>query len=154
MLRRNKTCATVASVTSPVVGASSEDTLMFEQINAQMLNASKQFADAAFKAQGIAFEGFEKAVNLQVKAVENRWNATLAFLGEAVEVTSPEGAKDIMPKGVALVRETAEKSYATSQELINVGVKTSEALTSLVKGQFEAANETFAKPTVAARKTK
>lgn len=127
---------------------------MFEQINAQMLNASKQFADAAFKAQGIAFEGFEKAVNLQVKAVENRWNATLAFLGEAVEVTSPEGAKDIMPKGVALVRETAEKSYATSQELINVGVKTSEALTSLVKGQFEAANETFAKPAVAARKTK
>ncbi|MDZ4813940.1 MAG: phasin family protein [Pseudomonadota bacterium] len=134
---------------------------MFEQINSQaqissqMLNASKQFADAAFKAQGIAFEGFEKAVSLQVKAVENRWNATLAFFGEAADLTSPEGMKDFLPKGVALVRETAEKNYATSQELVNVSVKTSEALTSLAKGQFEAANETFVKPVaVAARKTK
>jgi hypothetical protein len=129
---------------------------MFEQINSQVLNASKQFADAAFKAQGIAFEGFEKAMSLQVKAVENRWNATLEFLGEAAEVNSPEAIKAFLPKGVALARETAEKNYATTQELVNVSVKTGEALTSLVKGQFEAANETFTKPVVAAtaRKTK
>jgi Phasin protein len=138
-----------------MVGTSSEDNPMFEQINSQMINASKQFAATAFKAQGIAFEGFEKAVSLQVKAVENRWNATLAFLGEAVEITSPEGAKEFMPKGVALVRETAEKNYATTQELMNVSAKTSEALSTLVKGQFEAANENFAKPAVAAaRKAK
>ncbi len=128
---------------------------MFEQINSQMLNASKQFADAAFKAQGIAFEGFEKAVNVQVKAVENRWNATLEFLGEAAEVNNIEAIKAFLPKGVALVRETAEKTYATSQELVNVGVKTNEALTGLAKGQLEAANEAFVKPVAAAaRKTK
>jgi Phasin protein len=129
---------------------------MFEQINSQVLNASKQFADAAFKAQGIAFEGFEKAINVQVKAVENRWNATLEFFGEAAEVNSPEAIKAFLPKGVALARETAEKNYATTQELVNVSVKTGEALTSLVKGQFESANEAFTKPVVAAtaRKTK
>jgi hypothetical protein len=128
---------------------------MFEQINSQMLSASKQFADAAFKAQGIAFEGFEKAVNVQVKAVENRWNATLEFLGEAAEVNNIEAIKAFLPKGVALVRETAEKTYATSQELVNVGVKTNEALTGLAKGQLEAANEAFVKPVAAAaRKTK
>lgn len=128
---------------------------MFEQINSQMLNASKQFAEAAFKAQGIAFEGFEKAVNVQVKAVENRWNATLEFLGEAAEVNNIEAVKAFLPKGVALARETAEKTYATSQELVNVGVKTTEALTGLAKGQLEAANEAFVKPVAAAaRKTK
>ncbi len=128
---------------------------MFEQINSQMLNASKQFAEAAFKAQGIAFEGFEKAVNVQVKAVENRWNATLEFLGEAAEVNNIEAVKAFLPKGVALARETAEKTYATSQELVNVGVKTNEALTGLAKGQLEAANEAFVKPVAAAaRKSK
>lgn len=128
---------------------------MFEQINSQMLNASKQFAEAAFKAQGIAFEGFEKAVNVQVKAVENRWNATLEFLGEAAEVNNMEAIKAFLPKGVALARETAEKTYATSQELVNVGVKTNEALTGLAKGQLEAANEAFVKPVAAAaRKSK
>lgn len=132
---------------------------MFEQMNSQVLNATKQFADAAFKAQGIAFAGFEKAMNVQVKAVENRWNATLAFLGEVGEVNDMEAVKAFLPKGVALVRETAEKNYATSQELVNVGVKTSEALTGLAKGQFEAANEAaneaFVKPVAAAaRKAK
>ncbi len=155
MLHCNKNASTVGPVTSPIVGTSSEDFPMFEQINSQMLNASKQFAEAAFKAQGIAFEGFEKAVNVQVKAVENRWNATLEFLGEAAEVNNIEAVKAFLPKGVALARETAEKTYATSQELVNVGVKTTEALTGLAKGQLEAANEAFVKPVAAAaRKTK
>lgn len=156
MLHCNNKARRVRPVTSPMVGTSSEDRPMFEQINSQVLNASKQFADAAFKAQGIAFEGFEKAINVQVKAVENRWNATLEFLGEAAEVNNLEAVKAFLPKGVALVRETAEKNYATSQELVNVSVKTSEALTGLAKGQFEAANEAFTKPVVAAtaRKTK
>ena len=155
MLHCNINWRTVAAVTSPAVGASSEDSIMFDQINSQMLSASKQFADAAFKAQGIAFEGFEKAVNLQVKAVENRWNATIAFFGEAAEVNNLDAVKAFLPKGAALVRETAEQNYATSQALINVSVQTSEALSGLAKGQFEAANEAFVKPVAAAaRKTK
>lgn len=127
---------------------------MFEQINVQVLNAGKQFADAAFKAHGIAIEGFEKAIALQVKTAEDRWNATLAFLTEAAQVSNLEGIKTIAPKSIALVRETAEKGYVISQELVNVSVKTTEALGNLAKGQFEAANETFVKPNVTANRKK
>lgn len=127
---------------------------MFEQANTQVLNASKQFADAAFKAQGIAMEGFEKAFDLQLKAFQNSFNATAAFLSENSDLKNPESLQTLLPKSAALLRESAEQSYATTQQLVDVSVKTGEALSGLVKAQFEAANETFVKPVTAARKAK
>ena len=118
---------------------------MYEQINTQALAFSKTFADTAFKANSLYVEGFERITNLQLKALENRVAAAVEFWSEAAEVRDFDGFKTIWPKSVNLVKETTEKLYANNQEILNVTVKTSEALGQLAKGSFEAANENFTK---------
>ena len=126
---------------------------MTDQVNTQVLNAGKRFAEAAFKAQTIAFQGFEKALGLQLKAFENQVNAAFDFIDEASAVKQPEGLQALLPKGSTLLRESVEKTYATTQELVNIGVSTSEALANLLKGELEAVNDQVAvKP--ASSKTK
>jgi len=115
---------------------------MIEQYNNQVLAFSKSFADAAFKAQGIALANFEKIADIQLKNFENRANATAAFVSEALEVRDFEGLKAIWPKGVTLAKESAEKAYATTQEVFGLSVKTSEALGEVAKTNFAATSET------------
>lgn len=121
---------------------------MYEQMNSQFLSLGKNFADAAVKAQSVALASFESIAGLQLKAVENHVNASSAFWAEASEVRDFEGAKAIWPKGIQLAKESAEKLYATNQEVIGLTLKTNEALGQLAKNQFEAASET-AQATVA-----
>ena len=118
---------------------------MYEQMNTQALTFSKTFADAAFKANSLYVEGFERITNLQLKALENRVAAAVEFWSEAAEVRDFDGMKSIWPKSVNLVKETTEKLYANGQEVFSLAVKTSEALGQLAKGSFEAANENFTK---------
>ena len=118
---------------------------MYEQINTQALALSKSLSDTAFKANSLAVEGFERITNLQLKALENRVAAAVEFWSEAAEVRDFDGFKTIWPKSVNLVKETTEKLYANGQEIMNVTVKTSEALGQLAKVSFEAANENFTK---------
>lgn len=125
---------------------------MYEQMNSQFLSLGKNFADAAFKAQGIALAGFEKIADLQLKAVETQVNVSNAFWSQASEVRDLEGAKAIWPKGVQLAKESAEKLYSTNQEVIGLTLKTNEQIGNLIKGSFEATNETVAKNVNAARK--
>lgn len=114
---------------------------MFTQINSQFVSMTKQFADSALKANSLALANFEQLVGLQLKTVESRVNATVSFLGEAAEVRDMEGAKAIWPKGVNLARESAEQFYGVTQEAFGETLKTSEAIGTLVKDQFEAASE-------------
>lgn len=116
---------------------------MIEQYNNQVLAFSKSFAEAAFKVQGLALQSFEKIADLQLKAIENRANATAAFVTEALEVRDFDGLKAIWPKGVTLAKESAEKAYANSQEVFGITVKTSEALGELAKTNFVTTNETI-----------
>ena len=125
---------------------------MYEQINSQALAFSKSFADAAFKANNLAVEGFERITSLQLKTLENRVAATVEFWSEAAEIRDFDGFKTLWPKGVNLVKETTEKMYANNQELMNVAVKTGEALGQLAKGSIETANDTFVKQASAAKK--
>ena len=118
---------------------------MYEQINSQALAFSKSFADTAFKANSLAVEGFERITNLQLKALENRVAATVEFWTEAAEVRDFDSMKSFWPKGVNLVKETTERLYANNQEVLNVAVKTGEALGQLAKGSIENANESFTK---------
>lgn len=127
---------------------------MFEQISSPFIAATKQFAEAGFKAQGIALEGFEKAVGAQLNTLEDRLNATLGFWSQAAEVRNLDGVKAIVPKSVSLAKETAESVFSTAQELVSISVKTGEALNAVVKTQFDAANDAFVKPVAAARKAK
>ena len=125
---------------------------MYEQINTQALALSKSLSDTAFKANSLAVEGFERITNLQLKALENRVAAAVEFWSEAAEVRDFDGFKTIWPKSVNLVKETTEKLYANGQEILNVTVKTSEALGQLAKGSFENTNETIAKQVNTAKK--
>jgi len=125
---------------------------MYEQINTQALAMSKSFADTAFKANSLAVEGFERITNLQLKALENRVAAAVEFWSEAAEVRDLDGFKTIWPKSVNLVKETTEKLYANGQEVMNVAVKTGEAIGQLAKGSIEAANDNFTKQVNVAKK--
>jgi phasin family protein len=125
---------------------------MYEQFNSQILALGKSFADATVKAQGLTLAGFERIADLQLKAVENHVNASTAFWSEASEVRDFEGAKAIWPKGVQLAKESAEKIYSTNQEVFGVTLKTNEALGNLIKGSFEATNETVARQVNAVKK--
>lgn len=125
---------------------------MYEQINSQFLSLGKTFADAAVKAQGVALAGFEKIADVQLKAVEKQVNASSAFWSEASEIRDFDGAKAIWPKGVALAKESAEKLYNTNQEVLGITLKTNEALGNLIKGSFEATNETVTKQVNAVKK--
>ncbi|TAH47813.1 MAG: phasin family protein [Elusimicrobia bacterium] len=125
---------------------------MYEQFNSQFLSLGKTFADAAVKAQGVALAGFEKIADVQLKAVEKQVNASSAFWSEASEVRDFDGAKAIWPKGVALAKESAEKLYNTNQEVLGITLKTNEALGNLIKGSFEATNETVTKQVNAVKK--
>ena len=116
---------------------------MYEQINTQALAFSKSFTDAAFKANSLAVEGFERITNLQLKALENRVAATVEFWSEAAEVRDLDGFKTIWPKSVNLVKETTETLYANGQEVFNVMLKTSEALGQLARSNIERATTSF-----------
>lgn len=116
---------------------------MIEQYNNQVLAFSKSFAEAAFKVQGLALQNIEKIADLQLKTIENRANATAAFVTEALEVRDFDGLKAIWPKGVTLAKESAEKAYATTQEVFGISVKAGEALGELAKTNFVATNETI-----------
>ena len=94
----------------------------------------------------------EKIADVQLKAVEKQVNASSAFWSEASEIRDFDGAKAIWPKGGALAKESAEKLYNTNQELLGITLKTNEALGNLIKGSFEATNETVTKQVNAVKK--
>ncbi len=127
---------------------------MFEQMNTQFVNATKQFADSALKANALAFQNFERAVGVQLKTFESGVNATVAFLGEAAEMRDPEAMKAIWPKGVALVKASSEKFYNAGQEVFGQTMKTTEAIGQLYKSQIEEANDSIVKTAAKATKSK
>ncbi len=127
---------------------------MYDQIPNQLLSFGKQAIDATFKAQHLALENFEKVAGLQLKTLEDRVGATLAFLGEVSEARDFEAAKTVWPKGIALAKESGEQLYAVSQEALNASLKTSEAIAQLLKAQVEAANEGVAKAAPAAKRAR
>jgi phasin family protein len=118
--------------------------------NNQALALTKSLADTTFKAHTLALESLERLTNLQFKAIENRVTATADFFSEAAEVRDFDDMKTIWPKGVNLVKETAEKIYANSQEAFGISVKTGEALSQLAKGSFELATDNIKKQVNAA----
>jgi len=125
---------------------------MFEQFNTQFVNATRQFADSALKANSLALQNFERAVGVQLKTFESGVTATVAFLGEAAEVRDLEGVKAIWPKGLALVKSSSEQFYNAGQEVFGQTLKTGEAIGQLYKSQFEAANDGLVKGATKAAK--
>lgn len=127
---------------------------MFDQINQPLVNFGKQFAESALKAQQLALNNFEQVANLQLKALETRVNATFDFLGEAAEVRDFDGVKAIWPKGFNLVKESGEHLFKVGQDAMAQTVKTTEAISQLVKAQVESANDSIVKSAPKAARAK
>lgn len=118
---------------------------MYEQASNQFLVLSKQAAETFIKANAIAVEGFEKLIDIQLKTIEDRVKVATDLMGQAGEVRDLDGVRAAFPKSVSLVKDSAEKFYATSQEVAGVLTKTGEAFGQLFKGTVEAANDTVVK---------
>lgn len=125
---------------------------MFEQINIQPLALSKNYTDAFVKAQGLALAGFERITELNLKTFEDRVKASVDFWSAAAEVRDIETVQAFWPKSAKFVKESAEKLYANTQEVLGVSLKTSEAIGALAKGSIETTNETITKQVNAAKK--
>ena len=124
---------------------------MYEQASNQFLGLSKQAAETFIKANAIAVEGFEKLIDIQLKTIEDRVKVATDLMGQAGEVKDFDAARASFPKSVNLVKDSAEKFYATSQEVTGVLVKTGEAFGQLFKGTVEAANDSVVKVAKAAK---
>lgn len=119
---------------------------MFEQIQMNTMSnqfntMSKQFAHNMQKANELLLGNAENAFALQMKTFEERMNANLAFWGAAAESRDADGIQAVLPKGVQLLKDNAERIYQTSQQIIAGNLKTSEAIADLIKGNVEAAND-------------
>jgi predicted RNA-binding protein associated with RNAse of E/G family len=109
------------------------------EINEQFANATRQFADAAVQANRLALANAQDIFGLQLAAIEKNATAAFAFFGELAEVRDADGLKAVLPKGMQIARENAERAVSTGQEVLGRTLKANEAIGQIAKGQFEAA---------------
>ena len=114
---------------------------MSAQINEQFTTFTHQFAAAAARANRLALENAETVFGVQLKAFEKNVEATTAYLSELTEARDLESYKTLVPKGLQVARDNAERVAAAGQEVFGLTLKTSEVLGQLAKSQFEAATE-------------
>ena len=115
---------------------------MYQQFNEQFASATRQFAETAAQVNRLALDNAGAVFGLQLAAIEDRANATFAFLGEATQVRDAEGLKDLWPKAAQVARENIERGVATGQEVIGRTVSTNEQIASIAKAQLESTART------------
>lgn len=118
---------------------------MYAQFNTETIAFGKRLADSAAKANHVAVASLERIVRLQFKAIEGRMAAAESFMTAAADVRDPQALTAFWPKGINFVKESAEKFYADSQEIMDVLTKTGEALGELAKAQVETTVESLGK---------
>ena len=111
----------------------------YNQYNEQFAAATRQFADTAAQVNQLALENAEKVFALQMGILEQNTNAAFAFLGEVAEARDADSYKTLWPKGVQVARENVERTLGTGREVMELNVKTTEALTEIAKTQAETA---------------
>ncbi len=128
---------------------------MSAQFENQFSQYTQQFTSVAARANRIALENAESMFGVQLKTFEKNVHATTDFLGEVAEAHDMATYQALWPKGMQIARENLERIASANQELVGVGMKASEALGQLARGQFESmteqVQETVAKATKAAR---
>ena len=114
---------------------------MSYQFNDQFSAYTHQFAAVAARMNRLALENAETMFGVQLRPLEKNVDATTSFLGELVEARDLESYKTLVPKGLQVARDNAERVAAAGQEVFGLTLKTSEVLGQLAKSQFEAATE-------------
>ena len=100
-----------------------------------------QFAAAATRANRLALEGAETVFGVQVSTFEKNVDATAAYFNEVAGARDLDSYTTLLPKGLQVVKDNAERLVAAGQEVFGVTLKTSEALGQLAKSQVESATE-------------
>ena len=126
---------------------------MSAQLNEQFTTFTHQFAAAAARANRLALENAETIFGVQLKAFEKNIDATTAYFTELAEIRDVEAYKTVLPKGLQIAKDNAERAAAANQEVIGLTLKTNEALGQLAKSQFEAASESAQATVAKATKT-
>ena len=114
---------------------------MSYQFNDQFSAYTHQFAAVAARMNRLALENAETMFGVQLRTLEKNVDATTSFLGELVEARDLESYKTLVPKGLQVARDNAERVAAAGQEVFGLTLKTSEVLGQLAKSQFEAATD-------------
>ena len=115
---------------------------MYPQFNEQFAKSTRQFAETSAQVGRLALENTEAVFGLQFNAIEQNFNATLAFFNELVDVRDVDGLKTVWPKGVQVARENVERTIGAGQEVFGRTVKTNEAIAQIAKTQFETVAKT------------
>ena len=121
---------------------------MSYQFNDQFNAYTHQFAAVASRVNRLALESAESVFGVQLRTFEKNVEATTAYLSELTEARDLESYKTLVPKGLQVARDNAERVAAANPEVIGLTLKINEAIGQLAKSQFEAVSET-AQATVA-----
>jgi hypothetical protein len=111
---------------------------MYEQINSQQfVTWSKQFSNAALKANQAAVAGFERAVNVQLKALEKQMKLASDFFADLGEVRDLESMQALWPKSAEMFKQATDHMYTVGHALIDNALKTNEEIGEIVRGHIE-----------------
>jgi ATP phosphoribosyltransferase regulatory subunit HisZ len=114
---------------------------MSYQFNDQFAAYSHKFAAVAARLNRLALENAETVFGVQLRTFEKNIDATTSYLGELADARDLESYKTLLPKGLQIARDNAERVAAAGQEVFGLTLKTSEVLGQLAKSQFESATE-------------
>lgn len=114
---------------------------MSYQFNDQLSAYTHQFAAVAARFNRLALENAETLFGVQLRTLEKNVEATTSYLGELAEARDLDAYRTLLPKGLQVARDNAERVSAASQEVIGLALRTGEAFGELAKGPFEAATE-------------
>ena len=71
---------------------------MYEQIQSQMIQMSKQFANAALQANTLALQNAERLISMPFKTLEDRINANVPSFGQASAARDSDALKQTLQK--------------------------------------------------------
>ena len=108
-----------------------------QQFNEQFAAATRQFAETAARINRLTLDNVEKVFGLQMAAIEESANATFAFWGQVTEARDANGLRDVVPAGIQIARENAERAIAAGQEIYDRTLKTNETIAQIAKGEME-----------------
>ena len=110
---------------------------MYQQFNEQFAASTRQYAETAAHINRLALQNVEHVFGLQVAAFEESTGAAFAYFNQLLDVRDLNGLREVVPAGVQIARENAERAIVAGQEAYESTVKTNETIGQIAKGQFE-----------------
>ena len=108
-----------------------------QQFNEQFAAATRQFAETAARINRLAIENVEQVFGLQIATLEQNASATFAYWNQLTEARDVNGLRDVVPAGIQIASENAERAIAAGQEIYDRTLKTNETIAQIAKGEME-----------------